>query len=187
MIEIIILGLVLLVAIVPMAKRRSKRRWSPGNFINRVVSSLQLLTTASNTLVGGALTNVSDNEYRAISLKMTWALSDFTAGEGPITVGVAHGDYTDAEIEEWFESTQSMTRADKIEQEQGSRLCRQVGTFPGILGNEVLNDGKPITTRMNWAIPSGIALKMWAFNSGPGTLTTSAEVNATGQLFGRWT
>ncbi len=187
MMSLLILALVALVLPVAMAKRRSRRRWNPNNFVNRAVSSLALSTLAASDLISGALTNVSDNEYRAISLKMTWAIRGLTAGEGPITVGVAHGDYTAAEIEEWFESTTTMTRADQIGRERGNRKCRQIGTFPGLSSNESLNDGKPLHTRLNWAIPDGIALNMWAFNSGSGTLTTGAVVTPTGQLFGRWT
>ncbi len=150
-------------------------------------SSTQLGTLAANTLTSGSGVLAADNEYRLISHKATWSLSDFTAGEGPITVGIAHGDYTSAEIEEWFESQSSMTRADQIQQEQSSRKCRQVGTFPGILGNETLNDGKPIRTKCNWAIPEGTIVLVWVYNSGNASLTTSAEVQANGQIFGRWT
>ncbi len=178
-----LIGIVLIV----LAARRKRRRWNPNNFVTRIVTSMQLLTLASNTLLGAGLVSASDNEYRAISVRLTWALSDFTAGEGPITVGVALGDYSDTQIEQWLESSATMTRADPVAREQGNRMCRLVGTFPGILGNEVLNDGKPITTKLNWAIPSGSVVKLWAFNSGPGSLTTSAEVNATGRIFGRWT
>ncbi len=148
---------------------------------------MQLGALLSSTLIAAATTVVSDNEYRCFSYKATWALSDFTPGEGPIVVGIAHGDYSAAEMEEWYESQNTMTRGNLVAAEQGKRMCRQVGTFPGILANEVLNDGKPIRTKLNWAVPDGSTLAIWAYNAGNGTLTTSAEINTSGQIFSKWT
>ncbi len=165
----------------------AKRRWNPNNFISRIRSNMQLGTLASSTLIAAATTVVSDNEYRVFSYKATWSLSDFTAGEGPINVGIAHGDYTSAEIEEWYESQNTMTRGNLVASEQGKRMCRQVGTFAGIAANETLNDGKPIRTKLNWAVPDGSTLAIWAYNAGNGTLTTSAELNTSGQIFAKWT
>ncbi len=185
MLEILVLSVVFVaLATLAMAKHR---KWNPRNFISRIRSNMQLGTLAASTLIATATTVISDNEYRVFSYKATWSLSDFTSGEGPINVGVAHGDYTAAEIEEWYESQDTMTRGDLTAAEQGNRMCRQVGTFPGILANETLNDGKPIRTKLNWAVPDGSTLAIWAYNTGNGTLTTSAEINTSGQIFARWT
>ncbi len=169
-----------------MAAKRRGRRWNPNNFISRVRDSAQLSTLAGNTPIVFAVVTTGDTAYRAISLKATYTLSDFTAGEGPIHVGLAHGDYTATEVDEWFESQSLMTRGDKIVQEQSNRLCRMVGTFSGLGDAETLNDGKPIRTKLNWQMSIGSAINVWIYNAGSGTLTTGAEVDTVGQIFGRW-
>ncbi len=184
---LILVALGALVAPVAMARRSRKRRWNPNNFVVTVREDLQLGALLAVSLIAGALSSNSDNEYRAISLRSTYALSDFTAGEGPLTIGVAHGAYSAAEIEEWVESQTAMTRTNLAVIEQSKRMVRQIGTFPGISANEVLNDGKPIHTKLNWSIPSGSNIDLWCYNQGNGTLTTSAEINTIGRMFGRWT
>lgn len=185
MLEILVVFAMILV--IMASKRRGRRRWNPNNFVVVVREDLQLGTLASVTLIKGALTTNSDNEYRAISVKATWSLSDFTAGEGPITVGLAHGAYSTTEVEEWIEAQASMARNDLVSMEKSKRMCRIVGTFPGILGNETLNDGKPIRTKCNWPVIDGGNIAVWAYNQGNGSLTTSAELNVLGTIFGRWT
>ncbi len=185
MMSILILAAAALLLMPAMAKRR-RRRWNPNNQVVQIREDLQLGALLGSTLIAGALASNSDEEYQAISYKGTYALTDLTAGEGPITVGIAHGDYSAAEIEEWYESQTAMTRASLVINEHSRRMCRIVGTFAGNLPNEVLNDGKPIRTKLNWHIPSGSTLDLWAYNAGDGTLTTSAEVNTRGGLFLRW-
>jgi len=95
---------------------------------------------------------------------------------GPIMCGIAHSDYSDAEIEAWIESsTKSWNRGALAEQEIDNRLIRRVGIFTPIvsLGAEVLNDGKPIKTKLNWPLMSGQGLKVWAYNMGSSPLATT--------------
>lgn len=146
----------------------------------RTTSSLALATLASLTLLSGSMMAASDNEYRLLSVRQTYAIRELTAGEGPIHVGFAHGDYSDTEIEEWFESGASVNLSDKVAQEQSQRLCRHVGTFSGVTTDEILNDGKPIYTKCNWLIAAGDTIKLWAYNQSGATLTTGARVNANG-------
>ena len=152
-----------------------------------IQSTLGLSTLGSLVAILAAATDTSDNEFRAISVKATWSLRGLTAGEGPVSVGLSHGDYTAAEVEEFLEAEGAMTRLDKIAQEQAGRLIRRVGTFSGVGVAETLNDGRPIRTKLNWAIADGGTVDFWAYNHLGGTLTTGAVVEILGRLFLRWT
>ncbi len=123
------------------------------------------------------------------SIEAAYALSDVTpgAGIGPVIVGVAHSDYTLAEIEEWIENTGSWNEGDMISsREIGRRLIRRVGTFdePGSATATVtLNDGKPVKTKLNWVLLQGQGLSLWAYNKGSAAFaTTSPSVFCDGHV-----
>ncbi len=169
-----------------LARRRRRRRWNPNNQVVRIASAVALLTLADVTALIAPVVGASDNEYRALSVTLTWSLRDGTATEGPISVGVAHGDYTATEVEEWIESTASITRGDLVTREASERLIRQVGTFSGASAEETLNDGKPIRTKLNWVVASGDTISLWAYNQSGAALTTGAEIAVLGKIFLRW-
>ena len=181
--------IILIVALAMMAKhgRRPRRRWNPNNQVVQVLEALSLATLGNATALPGEVVPAADGEYLAITMKGTWALRDGTAAEGPITVGFSHGDYTATEIGEWLASSTAMSRGDKIANERAKRLIRRVGVFSGSGTDETLNDGKPITTRLGWAIPEGTVINLWAFNQSGAALTTGTEVVFNGQVFLRWT
>ncbi len=150
-----------------------------------VKKTLLVGALVSQDLVGAILGDSADDELYGVSLKATWSLANHTAAEGPIDVGFAHGDYTDAEVEEWLESQGAWDRSDMIQREHSRRKCRRVGTFAGAGTDEVLNDGKPITTPVRFVFQEGQTLRIWAFNSSSGTLTTGASIVVDGLLFAR--
>ncbi len=179
MFEMLILLLVALAT--KHGRGRGKRRYSlrrvavtPGIALGNLVT----LIVVKGNVVGNA-----DGAYRAISLKGTWSIEGHTAGEGPIVVGFAHDDYTVTEIKEALESAASISIGNKVENERARRLVRKVGTFSGQTTDETLNDGKPIHTRLNWAIPIGTNLAMFAYNDGSGQLTTGTEMRFNGNLW----
>ncbi len=169
-----------------LAKHRRSNRWGPNMLRVRINNAAAVGALANNDLAIGALIVAADGEYRALSIKGTWSMSGHTAGEGPIHFGISHGDYTSAEVEEWFESTGAMSQGDKVANEQASRLCRQVGTFQGLSAEEVINDGKPVTTKMNWRIAEGVTLNTWIYNQSGATLMTGTVVQTAGHIVGRW-
>ncbi len=166
-----------------MAKHgKSPRRYNLRKV--RTIPIITLGTLADVTVVTGAVTGAADGQYRAMSHKAVWSLRDFTAGEGPITVGYAHGDYSVTEIKEAIEIANSINLGDLVaSREQSQRLVRVVGVFQGTGEAESLNDGKPIKTRLNWAMPIGKALSVFAYNESGAALTTGAEIQATGDLW----
>ncbi len=178
--EIIILGILLML----MAKKRGGGRKRP-NFSKyvrgRVDEQVSMTTLAPKTLVSALFDENVDEEMRISSIKATWSLSDLTEGSGigPIQVGIAHGDYTDAEIEEVIENTGSWDRGDLIAQEIAKRKIRTVGVFPTTLsgtGVAVLNEGRQITTKLNWLLQTGQTVRVWAYNQGSNAVATTVPI-----------
>ena len=163
-----------------MARKPSKRRRFNLRRV-RITPERALSTLATDTAIVNALTANAVSSYRAMTVKAAWSLTGLTAGEGPITVGYAHDDYTVAEIKEALEAAASIDPGDKISQEQANRLVRVVGMFSESNGD--LNEGRPISTKLNWLIGVGHAINMFAYNEDTGTLTTGATLRCTGDLW----
>ncbi len=112
------------------------------------------------------------------SLVATWSMQGMTTGDniGPIMVGVAHGDYSLAEIEAWIELTTGWDEGNLISREVAARKIRRIGVFRkdavGI-GVQALNDGRPITTKLGWILLQSQTVQYWAYNMGTGSLATT--------------
>ncbi len=176
-----------MIAAISMAKH-GKRRYT-GFFVARCRGTLALGTLADDVVVGAVLTDTLAESAFLISVKLVWTLSNLTPGEGPIEVGVAHSDYSDAEIEAWIENTGSWDPStDKVAQEIARRKIRLVGSFAGITAEEVLNDGKPIKTTCKWQLTTGQSLKWWAYSrAGVTNLTTGSSLKIDGPAYLRRT
>ncbi len=159
--------------------RKPKRRFNLRKV--RATGELALATLASDTAIAVGLTGASVNPYRLQSINATWGVRALTAGEGPVTIGIAHSDYSVTEIKECLEATSSIDLGNKVEQERSNRLVRVIGT---VLAQEpMLNDGKPIRTKLNWLISVGFEADMFAYNEFTGALTTGAVVHMSGDLW----
>ncbi len=176
MIEILlVLGL-----LVGLAKRKPvKRRFSLRPV--RITPELALGTLASDTAITAALTGNSTVPYRVISIESTWNMIGGTGVDGPVTLGYAHSDYTVTEIKEALEAGASIDPGNKIANEQSNRLIRIVGSVDAAQNR--LNDGRPIKTRLNWAISIGQAVNMFAFNEEAAALSTGAVVHLAGKMW----
>ncbi len=152
----------------------------------QVLNQQALGTLPAADLAGEDLVLASDNEYRVISITTDWNLVNHTPGEGPITVGYAHGDYTDTEIEEWYEGQNDILRGDKIAAEISQRFIRRAGMFSGVAASETLNDGRSIKTRLNWVIAEGKTVRMWAYNGDVNALTTGTVLTCSGRMYMRF-
>ncbi len=167
-----------------MAKRKPRR--SRGIYIKgNVNETLSLGTLASVTALGADFDEVLAESARISSVQGVYSLEGFTpvAGDGPIEVGIAHGDYSATEIAEFITTTGSWDRGNKTEQEVANRLIRKIGVFDTPQAVEdavVLNDGKPIKTKLNWNLNTGQTLQVWAFNHGTDALTTGSAVRLQG-------
>ncbi len=182
----ILLPSTLILILLPIfaAKRRGsgrRRRYLRGN----VEESLALSTLANNTLVLATFSGAVIERTLVSSIVGTWSLKDLTevVSDGPVIVGLAHSDYTAAEIEAVIENTGSWSEGDLVAQEIAKRKIRIVGTFEelgGDISTAVLNDGVPIKTKLNWILTTGQTLDMWAYNAGSGGLTGTAQLHCFG-------
>ncbi len=145
----------------------------------RVDEEVPLGALATKTAVVASFDEVVDSRTRLSSIVAKWALEGLTAGEGPIEVGVAHGDYTLAEIEEYLENTGSWNESDLISsREIAKRLIRSVGILSH--REDVLNEGRVVKTKLNWLLNEGVTLDLWAYNISTGILTTGGVVHCVG-------
>ncbi len=133
----------------------------------------------SGDLFGG---NTVDSTTYLISLEGLWGVSGHTPGEGPFAIGVAHSDYTDSEIEEYLEQSQSVNQGDMIAQEIAKRRIRRVGIFNGALEDETLNDGRVLKTRLNFQIEDGKSLSIWTYNNSGAVFTAGSILTFQGQI-----
>ena len=175
------IALAVITGFTALAKRGRGKGRSMGRYIKgRVDEELSLSTLATKTLTATTFDETVNERSLVSSIVATWSVRDATAGEGPILVGVAHGDYSNAEIEEVIENLGSWDEGDKVSQERAKRLVRQIGTLTLVSGDAVLNDGKAVKTKLNWVLNQGVTLKIWAYNLGLGSLTTGGVVQAEG-------
>ncbi len=142
---------------------------------------------AAQDVTSGNLTATSANPYRVMSLDLSWSLVDLgaTSDDGQ-EFGVAHSDYSAAEIEECLEQEGSIDVGNKVEQEQANRLVRTIGQMTGAPGTGAglsFNDGRRVKTKLNWAIGIGDRVVIWIRN-GSGTIwTTGAQVITNGVIW----
>ncbi len=163
-----------------------------GYMKGNVDETMQLGTLAPTTLISTDFDEVVNEKMLISSLVATWALDGMVAGQGPILFGVAHSDYTSAEIEAVIENTGGWDSGNKIQQEVAKRLVRIIGTFVGEQGSGTddvqFNDGKPVKTKLNWSLATGDTLKLWAYNISAAALTTAdpnVRVNGHANLWAR--
>lgn len=171
-----------------MAKHKGRKRGNRfANYIKGNIDvDIALGTLASKTAIIGAVGDTVNDTARVSSVRATYSLSGFTAIEnaGPILVGLMHSDYSGAELEEFLENVTNWSMGDLVSQEVANRKIRRIGAFtvPASAGQAVhLNDGKPITTKLNWKLSEGQTLDFWAYNMGSQPLaTTDPNVDVSG-------
>ncbi len=164
-----------------MAKHR-KRRGRP-LFVPRIKASAAAGALAAADMTSTAFGSALDQEVYALSMDVVLTTHGFTAGEGPIIVGVAHGDYSAAEIEEWLEEASSWIKSNKIGQERARRKCRIIAASHEPALNENFNDGKPIRVKLGFVLEDGQQLQLWVYNDSDATLTTGGIVELTGPAY----
>lgn len=153
-------------------------------FVPRMSESLACGALASNTVVSAAFGNTLDQECYAISTDCVVSGHGFTTGEGPILVGLAHGDYTAAEIEEWLEANASWASSDQIANERAKRKCRIIGYLEEMTGGDrLVNNGKKSRVKLGWKVQEGETFQLWAYNEGSAVLTTGGIVEIKGPVY----
>ncbi len=135
---------------------------------------------AAGDVISEDISATVDADTVFISAEIGWSTFGFTPGQGAITVGLAHGNYTSAEIEECLEQLASWDLGDLVAQEQRRRMVRVIGSFPNTAADEVLNDGLLTKTKLGWMVAIGETLQPFIWNSSGQTLTTGGSIVLTG-------
>ncbi len=165
-----------------MTKKPRRGRDRRGKLFAPVVDDvLALSTLATKDLIAAVIGDNPGIEMYAIMARLSWSVIGLTEGDGPIWVGLAHEDYTDAEVEAYIENSGSWVFTDLINQEIAKRKIRIVGVCSR--ESPVLNNGIPIDTPLKWLNGDAQTLRFWAYNAGGAVLTTGAVLAATGNVF----
>ncbi len=155
----------------------------------RIESGLGIGALAASDVTSSALTATSANAYRVTSVKCSYTIVDLAAAiDGAFQFGIAHSDYTPAEIEECIEATGAIDIGNKVEQERANRLVREIGTIspegtPLVAGEISYNDGRPVKTKLNWMIGIGDTLVMYVRNGSGAVYTTGSTLKSKGEMW----
>ncbi len=170
-----------------MAKHGKARRKMGRYLRGNLEEVFPLATLAPKTLAALAVTGSVTERTLISSIIATWTLSSWTpvVDAGPIVFGVAHSDYTAAEIEAWLEDQGAWNEGNKISQEVSRRKIRRIGvleTPDAAVDSFVFNDGRPKKTKLNWILLTGQTIDMWAYNTGGVAVSgaTGADIHCTG-------
>ncbi len=173
---------------VGVAKTRRKARRFNLRMV-RINSSFNVGALDVGVVTSGAMTSAAADKLRFISLIGAWSWSDLSAAiDDAMSFGVAHSDYTSAEIEEALEAVGAIDLGDKVAQEQSNRLVREIGIFSGsqtatTVSNAEFNDGKPVRTKLNWLMSAGDTLHVWVRNASGTIYTTGSAIKFSGKLW----
>ncbi len=186
--------LILVGLIIPLGLAKRRRSRSRGFVAIPFSGSFVLSTLGSDAVVIGDLFggNLTEDFY-AISMDIDAEILNITAGEGnPSMLGIAHSDYTAAEIAENLNVT-LLGPGTKIEQERSRRLVRKGATFHGNELNthtSMKASGKfgpgPQRMKIKFVIQNGKTLDVFVYNKSGAVYTTGATCKFWGTIYGRW-
>ncbi len=169
-----------------MAAHKKGSKYPKGFVAIPINASITLSTLANNTVLTGGILGTLTEDLFVMSADLQWNIRSLTVGETPVTVGLAHGDYSVGEILEALDVSM-LGPGTKIEQERARRLIRRVGVFGESSADQALADGKSIKTKCKFVIQNGKDLNAYVVNrSGEANLTTGAIVQIFGTVYGRW-
>ncbi len=127
------------------------------------------------------------NPLRVVSAKLAYSWADIGAAiDDGFEFGLAHSDYSAAEIEECIEASAAIDQGDKIAQERANRLVRSIGIMPasGVTASgRVFNDGRIVHTKLNWLIGIGDSVVAWIRNGSGVIYTTGSSLLVQGDLW----
>ncbi len=170
-----------------MARRKSSRRRRFNLRKVRVAASVGVGALAAGDLIAAAITAAAADSIRIVTADLAYSMADLgaTADDGQ-EIGLAHSDYSAAEIEECLESSTSIDLGDKIAQERANRLVRTLGQLHDSTGTGAgldFNNGQPLKVRLNWVLSAGDTLNIWVRNGSSVVYTTGASIVAIGNLW----
>ncbi len=166
--------------------RRARRNFNLRKV--RINGALSLGALAALDVISGAITSTVSDKLRFISVNASYSWSDFGAlADDGCVFGLAHSDYSTAEIEECLEANTAMDLGDKVAQERANRLVREIGTIgsnaAGSLSGEAFADGRKVKTRLNWLMSEGDSLSIWVRNASNTVWTTGSSITMAGEIW----
>ncbi len=168
-------------------RRRNRRAFNLRRV--RVAGSIPCGALATLDVTSAVITGATTDLLRIVSVDFSYALSDFgaTSDDGQ-EFGLAHSDYSPAEIEACLEETSQMNPGDLIAQEVGNRLVRTIGQMVGAPGTGAglnFNNGLRKKTKLNWQLSTGQGLSVWVRNASGTVWTTGATIDIIGDMWVR--
>ncbi len=193
MLEYLATIVIVLVLLAPLASGLLARRSRRGRRQRGIVAlpfntQLALGTLADETIAKVSLTTDLAEDFFAVSTDITVSVEGHTATEDPLGWGVAHDDYTVAELKEYVDANLT-DPGQKIEQERARRKVRRGGVLHSMGGSQtelISNGGQEKRIPLRFSINDGNTLAGWVMNHSGAALTTGSIVTFTGTIFGRW-
>lgn len=180
-----IFGSILAVVAILLATRRRRRRRRPILAIP-FHTELGVGALSPDTLTSTGATGITNHkDMYLISMDVAVAMQKNTAGDGPLEFGVAHGDYSDSEMEEWIEAIASWNDEDQVLQERRRRKCRKIGILPGLSTEEVWNNGVMKRVKLGFTLQEGLDMAVWCYNADDTARNTGAKLRFTGTIYAR--
>ncbi len=168
------------------AHRRKRRRYNLRKV--RIAASSDVGALAALDVASNVIINAASDTYRLISIIASYAWSGKALVDDACSFGLAHSDYTAAEIEECLEAVTAIDLGDKVAQERANRLVREIGTFgsgPAVAGDGgmMFNDGRRVKTRLNWLMSIGDQIQLWMRNGSGVIYTTGSSITIDGEFY----
>ncbi len=167
---------------------RRSRRARPFNLRRvRLASGISVGAVAALDVVEASITTATSNPLRIMSVNISYKLTDLAdVIDDGMEFGLAHGDYSAAEIEECLEAQAGINKNDKVANEQANRLVRSIGVMQGsgvADGSLQFNNGLPVKTKLNWYIGIGQTLSLWVRNGSDTIWTSGTNIVVLGDIW----
>ncbi len=121
--------------------------------------------------------------FRVLRTEYFVIMRGATVGDDPVVFGLCH-DLSNAEIAETFGADPQRPGDPGLEE----MAMRPVWVLGSLAANND-GDGRVVldgVKKLGWSIQEGTPLKWFAFNHGPGALSTGGEINILAKHFGVW-
>ncbi len=185
---IMIAGIILLLTVpfIGAGRKGRGRRITSQNYRKvQIDEQLGLTTLATKLALVAVIVAGATDKIRISSVKLNCVWDDMTGTggtaneDGPLLIGVAHGDYTVTEVKEFIEASSSVDFDDKIAAERSRRLIRVIGTLSAMQISDPANGGLR-KIKLNWVLGEASTLNIFAFNTGGSALTTGSQLSVSG-------
>ncbi len=141
-------------------------------------NGITLLTLAMDTGIIAAASDQLQN-YKAVSIRGSWALNGLTLGDGPLLFGIADGELTLIEISQYLQDIPT-DRRNAPENERVQRAVQVLGTLGFRMETQWVRERIILPT-----FRENRGFTFWCLNVGQ-TMTTGAVILINGRMFGRW-